>query len=76
MGNISDAIKLADDEAGDPNMNKTQVSISRCTGLSWIKILTGKRIPVIPTKYQDYYMWLKAFCVSPEYQREGRLIKY
>lgn len=33
VGNISDAIKLADDEAGDPNMNNTQVRISRCTGL-------------------------------------------
>lgn len=52
VGKISDAIKLADDDAGDPNMNKMQVSISRCTGLFWIKILTGKRIPVMPSKYK------------------------
>lgn len=34
VGKISEAIKFADEDAGDPNINNMQVNTSRCTGLS------------------------------------------
>lgn len=50
VGKISEAIKLAAEEAGDPNMNITQVKISIWTEFYFIRLLNGSKNPVKPSK--------------------------
>lgn len=50
VGNISEAMRLAAEEAGDPNMKITHVKISICIEFYFIRLLNGSKNPVIPSK--------------------------
>lgn len=73
VGNIYDAIKLADDEAGDPNINIRHVKTYKPMESDLIKLLNGNNIPVAQSKYMDSYMLLIAFSSSRICQRMARL---
>jgi hypothetical protein len=49
-------MRLAAEDAGEPNKKIKQVSSSRVRGLVLIKLVIGKSIPVIPSKLNDRYM--------------------
>lgn len=71
VGKISEAIKFAEEEAGEPNMKIAQMSSSKDRDELTAK-QKGSKMPVVPSELSKVYMLRAAFFCDLGYRRRGR----